>query len=130
MITSLQFGCGVTLTFIVALGVVGYLNGPLRKQLLELCGNADRVAFWAAFANVTVLLTPAVFAMSVEPGYGPAPPPVLAIAQQMKWGFVGLVLSIMVLGWVLGRFIPRQSVVTVLPQAALPQPEPAKQENE
>jgi hypothetical protein len=130
MITSLLFGCGVALTFAVALGVVGYLNGPLRKQLLELCGNADRVAFWAAFANVTVVLTPAIFAMSVEPGYGPAPPPMFAIAQQVKWGFVGLVLSILVLGWILSRFIPRRSVVTVLPQAGLSPAGLAQPENE
>ena len=122
MITSLLFAGGVALTFLVAIGVVAYLNGPLRKQLLELCGNADRVAFWAALANVTVVLTPAIFAMSVDPGYGPPPPPVLAIAQQMKWGFVGLVLSILVLGWILSRFIPRKSVVTVLPQGGIPNP--------
>jgi len=40
----------------------------------------------------------------------------------MKWGFVGLVLSILVLGWILSRFIPRKSVVTVLPQGGIPNP--------
>ena len=53
MITSLVFGCGLAATIRVALGVVGYLNGPLRKQLLELCGTAERVAFWAAFAQAS-----------------------------------------------------------------------------
>jgi hypothetical protein len=128
MLTSLLFGCGVSLTFLVALGIVGYLNGPLRKQLLELCGNADRVAFWAAFANVTVVLTPAIFAMSVEPGDGAAQPPVLAIAQQMKWGFVGLVFSILLLGWILSRFIPRKPLVSGLPQSGLPQSQLAQAE--
>ena len=47
-------------TILVAIAVAGYLNDPLRKQLLELCGTAERVAFWAAFANVTVVLMPAI----------------------------------------------------------------------
>jgi len=123
MATSLLFGCGVAITLLVALAIVGYLNGPLRKQLLELCGNSDRVAFWAAFANVTVVLTPAIFAMSVEPGYGPPIPPLLAVAQQLKWGFVGLVLSVLTLGWILGRFIPKKSVVSFSPQTNFPQTE-------
>jgi hypothetical protein len=130
MIPSLLFGCGVLLTLLVALGVVGYLNGPLRKQLLELCGNAERVAFWAAFANITVVLTPAIFAMSAEPGYGQQPAPIFAIAEQMKWGFVGLVLSILVLGWILSRFIPRKSVVTVLPRTEVPNADVLQPENE
>lgn len=110
MVTSIVFGCGLATTILVALGVVGYLNGPLRKQLLELCGNAERVAFWAAFANVTVVLTPAIFAMSVEPESVAPIPPLLAIAQQLKWGFVGLVMSVLTLGWILSRFLPRTSV--------------------
>ena len=130
MIPSLLFGCGVLLTSLVALGVVGYLNGPLRKQLLELCGNAERVAFWAAFANITVVLTPAIFAMSAEPGYGPQPAPIFAVAEQMKWGFVGLVLSILVLGWILSRFIPRKSVVRVLPRTEVSNADVLQPENE
>ena len=29
MATSLLFGCGVAITLLVALAIVGYLNGPL-----------------------------------------------------------------------------------------------------
>jgi hypothetical protein len=110
MVTSLVFSCGLAATMLVALGVVVYLNGPLRKQLLELCGNPERVAFWAAFANVTVVLTPAIFAMSVEPETVAPIPPALAIAQQLKWGFVGLVVSVLTMGWILSRFIPKTPV--------------------
>jgi hypothetical protein len=130
MIPSLLFGCGALVTFLVALGVVGDPSGPLRTQLLELCGNGDRVAFWAAFANVTVALTPTIFAMSAEPGYGPQPAPMFAIAKQMKWGFVGLVLSILVLGWILSRFIPRKSVGTVLPRTEVRNADVWQPENE
>jgi hypothetical protein len=110
MTTSLVFGGGLAATILVALAVVSYLNDPLRKQLLELCGTAERVAFWAAFANVTVVLMPAIFAMSVEPEAGAPTPPLLAIAQQLKWGFVGLVTSVLTMGWILSGFIPRTPV--------------------
>jgi hypothetical protein len=111
MITSLVFGCGWAATILVALGVVGYLNSPLRKQLMELCGTAERVAFWAAFANVAVVLMPAIFAMSVEPNSEASVSPLIAIAQQLKWGFVGLIASVLTMGWILSRFIPRAPVV-------------------
>lgn len=110
MITSLVFGSGLAITFLAAVGVVGYLNGPLRKQLLELCGTEERGAFWAAFANVIVVLMPAIFAMSVEPYAAGSSPPLFAIAQQLKWGFVGLVTSVLMMGWILSRFIPRTPV--------------------
>ena len=110
MVSSLVFGCGLAATILVAIAVVGYLNDPLRKQLLELCGTAERVAFWAAFANVTVVLMPAIFAMSVEPDSAATMPPMLAIAQQLKWGFIGLVVSVLMMGWILSRFIPRTPV--------------------
>jgi len=120
MTTSLVFGGGLASTILVALAVVSYLNDPLRKQLLELCGSAERVAFWAAFANVTVVLMPAIFAMSVEPEAGASTPPLLAIAQQLKWGFVGLVTSVLTMGWILSRFIPKAPVVNHWQSATKP----------
>lgn len=115
MIASLVFGCGLAATVMAAVGVVGYLNGPLRRQLLELCGSAERVAFWAAFANVAVVLMPAIFAMSVEPDSAAPVSPLIAIAEQLKWGFIGLVASVLTMGWILGRFIRRASVVSLTP---------------
>jgi hypothetical protein len=56
---------------------------------------------------------PAIFAMSAEPDSGAAIPPLLAIAQQLKWGFVGLVMSILTMGRILSRFIRKMSVVGV-----------------
>jgi hypothetical protein len=107
MSVSLTFACGLTTTLLSAFAVVRYLNTPLRRQLQELCGNAERAEFWAAFSNVTVVLTPAIFAMPVEPSSGD--PPLLAVISQLRWGFIGLVASVVMLGWILGRFIRRTS---------------------
>jgi hypothetical protein len=73
MNASLVLVSGLAVTLAAALTVVRYLHEPLRKQLQELCGNAERAEFWTAFSSVTVVLTP----------------------------------SILMLGWILGRFIPR-----------------------
>ena len=101
------FASGVRTTVLLALGVAWYLSEPLRKQLRELCGNAERAEFWTAFANVTVVLTPAICAMLVDPRTDPGVPIFLSIVSQVKWGLIGLVSSILMLGWILGRFIPR-----------------------
>jgi hypothetical protein len=62
---SLTFAGGLVVTLAVAFTVVKYLTTPLRQQLQELCGNAERAAFWTSFSNVMLVLTPVVFAMVV-----------------------------------------------------------------
>ena len=106
MNVSVVFAAGITITFLAALVVVSYRNSRLRQQLLELCGNGERTEFWAVFSNVPLLLMPVIFAMSVEPSRPPAPP-LLAIAHPLRWGCIGLLTSILTLGWALGRFIAK-----------------------
>jgi hypothetical protein len=106
---SLIFVSGLTITLLAAFAVVRYLSGPLRVQLRELCGNSDRAEFWTVFSNVAVILTPAIFAMLVEPATGSDRPPLLAVTSQLKWGLIGLVGSVLLLGWILSRFIPRSN---------------------
>jgi hypothetical protein len=106
----LVFACGLTITLVAALAVVGYLRAPLRRQLQELCGNAERAAFWTAFTNVTIVLTPAIFAMLFDPSSQPGVPALLVVTRQVKWGLIGLIASVLMLGRILGRFIARTPV--------------------
>jgi hypothetical protein len=107
MNASLVLVSGLAVTLAAALTVVRYLHEPLRKQLQELCGNAERAEFWTAFSNVTVVLTPSIFAIVVDPKAEPGIPLLLAVIAQLRWGLTGLLSSILMLGWILGRFIPR-----------------------
>ncbi len=113
---SLTFAVGLTVSVAVAFGVARYLSTPLRQQLHELCGNAERAAFWTSFANVMLVLTPVVFAMFVDPVARACEHPLVDVVTRTKWGLVGLGSSVLMLGWILGRFIPR----TPAPPAALP----------
>jgi hypothetical protein len=114
MSPSVTFACGLAATLALALAVVRYLTAPLRRQLHELCGNAERADFWTAFSNVTMVLTPLIFAMSAEPGSVPGVPPLLAVIGQLKWSCIGLVASILMLGWILGRFIARTQTLALV----------------
>ena len=111
MYVSVILAGGLAITLLAASIVVRYLSAPLRTQLKELCGNADRAEFWTAFSNVTVMLTPAIFAMLADPSDSPATPVLMAIINQLRWGLIGLVMSVLMLGWILGRFLPRTSAV-------------------
>ncbi len=110
MSASLFFATGLTLTLLVSLAVVRYMNAPLRRLLQELCGNPQRSEFWAAFSNITVTLVPVVFAMDYEPATQPGSLSLMEVGNQLKWGLVGLVISVLMLGWILSRFIPRTPV--------------------
>jgi hypothetical protein len=104
------FAAGLSTTFLISIGVVRYLSSPLRKQLLELCGNADRAEFWTVFSNTTLALVPTVFAMQVDAAPESCVPSVLAVVGQVKWGIAGLVLSVLTLAWILSRFIRKHPV--------------------
>jgi hypothetical protein len=119
MYGSLTFAGGLAITLLIAFLVARYLHGPLRIQLRELCGSADRAEFWTAFSNVAVMLTPAIFAMLVDPTTETGTPALLAIITQLRWGLIGLVVSVLMLGWILGRFIPKPSLVC--PAGTIPQ---------
>lgn len=107
MTETLRFITGLTLTLFLSVAVVGYMNAPLRRLLQELCGNPQRADFWVAFSNVTVVLMPVIFAMPSDPALHPGPLSLVEICIQLKWGLIGLAMSVLLLGWILGRFIPK-----------------------
>lgn len=108
MATTWTFALGLILTMAAAALVVAYLRRPLERLLAELCGNQERAAFWTAFSAVTVGLVPVIFALSHEPDDARVPM-LLQVAEQLKWGLIGMVVSVLVLGWTVGRFIPRST---------------------
>ena len=117
MSASVLFAAGLSTTFLISIGVVRYLSSPLRKQLLQLCGNAERAEFWTVFSNTTLALVPTVFAMQVDAVPDTDVPAVFAVVGQVKWGIAGLVLSMLILAWILNRFI-RKHPVPPLPAPA------------
>ena len=99
--------CGLLITLAASGSVVIYLRSPLEKILIELCGTSERAKFWTAFSNVTLIAVPAIFAMQYHPETSAAAIIGFELADQVKWGLIGLVASTAVLAWVLSRFIPR-----------------------
>jgi uncharacterized membrane protein YhaH (DUF805 family) len=104
---SMLFLCGLAVTGIVSLWVVTYLHRPLQKLLVELCGNENRAEFWTAFSAVTVAAVPVIFALACPPVTDRNTFALFEIGSQLEWGLIGLVVSILLLGWIIGRFIPR-----------------------
>ena len=98
------FLVGTGLTLAVSLAVVSYLKPRLRTILTDLCGTTERGDFWAASSNVTLTLVPLIFAMDYTSEDGT--PPVGQLVVQVRWGLIGLAISVVVLGIVISRFIP------------------------
>ena len=113
MNVSLLFLSGLAVTAMMSFGVVSYLQRPLRKLLGELCGNDDRAQFWTVFSNVTVTFVPLVAALQYQPSPGTSPA-LIEIGTQLKWGLVGLVLSVLILGKILMKFIPRSRCIRLM----------------
>ena len=107
MTVSLLFLIGLATTLLVSITVVRCLSAPLRRQLFELCGNADRAEFWTVFSNLILALVPIVFAMQYEPFPQAGTPWIFAVVGEIKWGIAGLVFSMLMLAWILSRFISK-----------------------
>jgi len=107
MSPSVLFLVGLSITLGISMAIVIYLKAPLQRILVELCGTQERADFWLAFSNVAVTLVPLIFAMQYTPEVKGGTPAILELATQLKWALVGLLVAVLVLGWVLSRFILR-----------------------
>jgi hypothetical protein len=96
---------GVGTTAAIGLAVVIYLAPSLNKLLADLCGNQDRANFWSAFSSVTLVLVPLIFALQFRPDPGQPVSVVFELSTQIEWALIGLVCTVVVLGFVLGQFI-------------------------
>ena len=103
------FLVGLGLTVAACLAVVLYLRPHLQRILLDLCGTQDRAAFWTAFSMVTLFLVPVIFAMHMRPQPGKELSSFFQVSQQLKFALIGLVASVVVLGWVISRFLPSRA---------------------
>ena len=103
------FLVGIAVTAAISATVVWYLKPSLQHILFDLCGTEPRAAFWTAFSTVTIGLTPIIFAMHYRPDAGDATPLVFALGSQLEWALAGLLASVVVLGFILSRFIVRQT---------------------
>jgi hypothetical protein len=109
MPAAYSFLISLAITAGVSFAVVWYLKCHLRGILIDLCGTDRRADFWMAFSNVILILMPVVFAMQFSPLAGENVPPVFQLTHQLKWGFMGLVTSMLALGAILSKFIPRRA---------------------
>jgi hypothetical protein len=104
------FLVGVGTSGALSLSVVAYLKPYLHQILVDLCGTEPRAAFWTAFSSVTIVFTPVLFAMHDRPDPVSPMPVAFALGSQLEWAIAGLLLSVVVLGFILSRFIRLQGL--------------------
>ena len=97
------FVVGAVMILAMGWGVVGYLRRPLKRVLLEVCGDEGHAQFWSEFTTVGMGLLTAVFAVSGRPDPRPSEPAMFALADQLKSGLLGLTGAVVLVGCVLAR---------------------------
>jgi hypothetical protein len=107
MIAVTVFLTGIAMTLGIVAGALCYLKSPLETILTDLCGTADRARFWTAFSNVTLFLVPFTLALSTHPVADNCQSSIFEISTQVEWAVIGFVVSVLFLGLILSRYIPR-----------------------
>jgi hypothetical protein len=103
------FLAGLGLAAALTTGALRYLQPHLKSILTELCGTEERARFWTSFSNVTLFLTPLIFALRVHPQKGTTTALIYAMSDQLSLALLGLVMAVSIGGIVIGRFIPSKS---------------------
>jgi hypothetical protein len=109
------FSLGLVVAMLFAAVAIAYLQPHLKAILIDLCGTKERAEFWTAFSEVTLFLTPMIFALRFRPEPGSVAVLVYGLSDQVSAALVGLVAAVVVLGFVLGRFIAREKAPTRTP---------------
>jgi hypothetical protein len=104
------FALGISGTSAISVAVMFYLHRPLRSVLTDLCGTSDRASFWCAFSNITLFLLPLLFMLDYRPEESASSMWLWSLAEIFKRGLLGLSLTVVVLGIVMGSFIRRGDV--------------------
>lgn len=104
------FTIGLALTMAVAFFALSYLQQHLKAILTDLCGTKERAAFWTAFSNVTLFLTPLIFALHFQPGNGSTTVLVYGLSNQIAAALLGFIAAIVMLGIIMARFIAREKI--------------------
>lgn len=96
---------GIGMAAAVSTLLVYYLRGHLKNILIDLCGTEPRAQFWMAFSTAGIVLLPITCALGYDPQKCKNLPLVFQLSQQMQSIFIGVILTLAVLGFVLGVFI-------------------------
>lgn len=113
---------GIVLTAAISFGVVIYMKAYLTAILVDLCGTIERAKFWMAFTNVMVLFTPVVFAMHFQPDPYEQANIAFQLSRQLEWALVGMLGALLIVGFVLARFIEQAARQPRLPSFAKDKP--------
>ncbi|HKW87904.1 MAG TPA: hypothetical protein VJN21_04020 [Candidatus Acidoferrales bacterium] len=108
------FLIGIGLTIVITTAALCYLQPHMRSILTELCGTSERAHFWMSLSNVTLFLTPLIFALRIQPQAGTVVTLIYAMGNQVSLALLGLVLAIGIVGIVISKFIPLKPPETPL----------------
>jgi hypothetical protein len=99
---------GLGITLLISFLIVIYFKSPLKKILLELNGDKERPAnFWVAYTTIILILVPLIFAIWIVPDEEGVSV-FFQISKQLKWSLMGLVTSLVIIGIIIIRFVPRE----------------------
>jgi len=103
------FLIGLGITVLASFLIVIYFKPHLKKILLELNGDKERPAnFWVAYTTIILILVPLIFAIWIVPDDREVSV-FFQISNQLKWSLMGLVSSLVIIGIIIIRFVPRET---------------------
>ena len=105
------FLTGLVLTTGIVFLALLYLRSPLQVIVTDLCGASERARFWAAASNIVLFLVPFALALNHQPTAGGADSFGFAISNQIKSAVIGCIISVVILGVVLSRYISQSQFV-------------------
>jgi hypothetical protein len=100
------FAIGLGVSLMLCLLVVSYLNKPLKRILVELCGTEERATFWVQITHLSFVLMALLMAL----GYQPDAEQVLLfqLSHHLSKTLIGMLVITGFLALTVSRFIRRR----------------------
>jgi len=83
----------------------------------DICGTETRAEFWTTFSNVMIAIVPSIFALHISPSLGTPESWAVSLSHQIKWGLIGLAVTVLTMGVVVSLFIPAANRLRTVKEA-------------
>lgn len=105
MSTIQTFLTGISISVILSLVIVIYLNKSLTQILIDICGTETRARFWTHITNLSFLLMSLLMPILSQPREDLDT--IFQLSRQVGWTLFGMILTILFVSISVSRFIRR-----------------------
>jgi hypothetical protein len=108
---TISFVAAALLTLLFSAVIVAVLWRSLLAILIDLCGTQTRARYWCCYSSIVFFLVPLCAVLLGRTTAANSEPFLFQVADQLRWGMLGLIAALVVVSVCLSAYI-KERIVT------------------